>query len=568
MTAPTAPPPDIENPLDLLDGVYKRAQARKLARTRKRLARPWVRIWDGDWNLRGEVQAEFMGEFHWKLNETGTGTIELPENHYIAKWIVDYDGRAKKNVHITVDKDGARWSGRMKNFAVKKTDNNTTLVVTFMHDYEELKWIDCWSNPLFPAVFQFPKVFILAGPAVWVCKMMLFVNLLRAQGNLWQLPDDPLDPSQYFRFADFKNWPIIIKPSSFVGDASTWTVIGSRWKSWHDLCAAPLEDAQLYVECRRWLTGDEPPWEGADVRNMRNGQLVIDILDKSALRNSSSGGVLAGTIFEGLWNTLMTFQPNYIEEWVNIVDDPNDLDEYKSPFWLGTVPRSPWVVYREGEITGIQSSQFTHSPATAVQVNAGGHSMPGVNEAISAGIQAVGDIVTSNIQFNGWGIGAQGGAIDALLKPLYEDTILAFMAFKSSQRANALGWSRYNEFFQTGADKAYTISSLMMMRLAFIATDQQTSYQLEIADGRPYLVGEQGEGHFFLGDRIGATIKGMKVGRIYVDQVTELVLAWDRDKSPGWKITVGRDKQLERPEVRIMRHAQTFQASLKDLGIF
>lgn len=549
-----------------LHEVQDRGIQRRQKRVDARLRRPLIRIWDGDWNLIGRVEDEISAEFEWKLNETGVGTIELPEDHYISQWIGDFQGGRKRNVHITVDKDGARWGGRMKSFTVRKGDHKTTMLLTFLHDYEELKYIYCWANPFLPCVFQFPKIFILAGPTRWVLKMFLFLNVLRIQGNLWTIPDDPLKPSEWFRAIDMSQWSVVVKPSSFLDDASTWMLGGTRFKKWTDLASAPLEDAQLMVECRRWLKGDPPPWEGAP--ELRNGALVIDIIDKSYLRNTSSGTGTGGTIFDGIIKTLNTFSPNYVEEYVNVVDDPNDPAEYRAPLWLGTRPGAPWVTFREGDITGIESSEFTHAPATAVQILTGGHSMPGVNEAISATVQAVGDIITSNIQYAGYGIGAQGGAIDAILRPIYSDTILAFMAWKSILRTHAAGWSHYGELFQTGADKAFTISALMVMRAGFLATEQQTSYKLQVVDGAPFFIGDNGKGHFWLGDRIGATIRGMPKGRIYVDQVYSLSLKWDRDTAPNWLIGVGKDKQLERGPERAMRHIQEFAADLQQAGLF
>lgn len=557
--------------------VQDRGVQRRQKQAAARLRRPVIRIWDGDWNLIGRIEDEIAAEFEWKLNETGVGTLELPEDHYVTKWIGDFQGPSydfgpfqspgrKRNVHITVDKDGARWGGRMKSFTVRKGDHRTTMLITFLHDYEELKYIFCWANPFLPCVFQFPKIFILAGPTRWVLKMFLFLNVLRIQGNLWTIPDDPLQPSEWFRAIDMSQWSVVVKPSAFLDDTSTWMLGGTRFKKWTDLASAPLEDAQLMVDCRRWLTGDPPPWPGAP--ELRNGALVIDIIDKSYLRNTSSGTGTGGWIWDGILKTLNTFSPNYVEEYVNVVDDPNDPGEYKIPLWLGTAPGAPWVTFREGDITGIESSEFTHAPATAVQVMTGGHSMPGVNEAISATVQAVGDIITSNIQYQGYGIGAQGGAIDAILRPIYSDTILAFMAWKSVLRANAAGWSHYAEIFQTGADKAFTISALMVMRAGFLATEQQTSYKLQVVDGAPYFIGDQGRGHFWLGDRIGATIRGMPKGRIYVDQVYSLALKWDRDTAPNWLIGVGKDKQLERGPERAMRHIQEFAADLQQAGLF
>ncbi|MGW5435582.1 Gp37-like protein [Nocardia asteroides] len=549
------------------DEIHENALAIRRQRRDLRISPPLIRLWDGDWNLRGICRAEVSGDFKWLLNESGTGQLVIPADHYLAKWIMDARGRSTQNIHITVDKDGARWGGRMKTATLKKTETGLkTVVVQFMHDYEELKYIQVWSNPLLPAAFQFPKVFMLAGPSVWCLKLSLFLNILRKEASLWALPDDPLDPQQWFNL-DQSRWSMVVAPSDFFSDTSIWTIISSRWKTWHDMAAPTLDDAHLMVTCRRFLAGDPPPWPGAD---LRHGCLVFDIVDKSGYYSGTSEG---GTVLDGLVHTVQEFVNDMAEQEPNYLPDPNAPEEYRRQDWLGTLPSNPWVVYRENQYTGIQTSEFTISPATAVQVNCGGNSMPGVNEAISAMVQMVGNLtstVTVSIPIVG-GAGVSlppmGGPLDTFLKPLYSDTILAWMSFKSPLRPPRMGWSHYFERFQTGADKAYTLSSLLSIRAGLWATRAFTSHKITIADGAPYLIGENGRGHFFLGDRIGATVEGMPAGEIFVDQVTALDLTWSRGVTPSWRVTIGTDKALEDPVVKSLRHVQTIMGDLQMLGV-
>ncbi|MFC4126444.1 Gp37-like protein [Nocardia rhizosphaerae] len=550
-----------------LDTVYRDAVAVRRARKSKRIEPPLVRLWDGDWNLRGICRAEISADFTWLLNESGTGQLALPADHYLAEWVMDASARSTQNVHITVDKDGARWSGRMKTATLRKSETGLqTVVLQFMHDYEELKWIQAWSNPFLPAIFQFPRVFMLAGPSVWCLKLALFLNVLRKEASLWALPDDPLDPEQWFDL-DQSNWSMVVAPSDFLSDTSIWTVISSRWKTWHEMAQGTLEDAQLMVTCRRYLSGDPPPWPGAE---LRHGCLVFDIVDKSGYFTGTSEG---GTALDGLVHTVQQFVGDFEEQEPNILPDPNTPEEYHEPDWLGTRPSNPWVVYREAEHTGIQTSEFTISPATAVQINAGGHSMPGVNEVISAVVQMVGNL-TSTVTLSIPGIGGAGvslpplgGPLDAFLKPLYEDTVLAWMSFKSPLRPPKMGWSHYFEYFQSGADKAYTLSSLVAIRAGLWATRGFTSHKVTVADGAPYLIGENGRGHFFLGDRIGATVAGLPKGQIFVEQVTELNMSWSRGVTPAWHITIGTDKAREDPVAKALRHVQSIMGDLQQLGV-
>ena len=165
------------------------------------------------------------------------------------------------------------------------------------------------------------------------------------------------------------------------------------------------------------------------------------------------------------------------------------------------------------------------------------------------------------------GVPPLGGAADAALKPLYTDTILSWMSVDSPQRRNNSGWSRYFEYFQDGADKAYTLSSLLVLRAGFYATKTWFTHELAISDAAPFLVGDNGLGHFFLGDRIGATIPGDFTGEVYVDRVCRLSLAWDRDANPEWMPVIGDNRALQDPGQRAMELIEDIKAAIHDLGV-
>ncbi|WP_253805068.1 hypothetical protein [Nocardia sp. FDAARGOS_372] len=123
-----------------------------------------VRIWDGDWNLVGEVHNEISAKFTLPENETGVGTIELPAQYYLSKWLTNHDDRLH-NVHVTVDKDGARWGGMLDDLEGYKDDTGRRVVkASFKSDYEHLKNILAYSNPFLPPEIQFPGCGSCSGP--------------------------------------------------------------------------------------------------------------------------------------------------------------------------------------------------------------------------------------------------------------------------------------------------------------------------------------------------------------------------------------------------------------------
>lgn len=541
--------------LDMRWVIHSQNRARRRAR---RINPPMIRLWDGDWNLRGRISNAISGSFEWKLNDTGAAVIELPLEHYLSKWIINVDDRTR-NVHITMDKDGARWGGRLKTAVVQYDDSGVEkLVCTFNHDYEELRYILAWCNPFLPVLVQFPRTFLLAGPSRYMLKLALFCNLLRLNANLWNLPDDPLNPAAWVSGLDMSTWSIVVKPHDLLSDSSLWTVVHSRFKNWADMAADTLDDAQLMVECRRWLTGDPLPWPGF---TPRNGALVVDIVDKSGYYTGTGTG---GNIFDGFTRTIANFADDFMTETLDSITDPVDDSQYTVSNWMGTLPQAPWIVLRTGNIRSpIKTSSFTITPATAIQIVCGGHSPYGINEGISMAIQSAGGALGATFGFS-----ALGNVIDTIARPLYTDTILAWMAYKHIIRAQHAGWSHYHEWFAEGADRAYTLSSLLVLRTGIWATRSRFAHEITIDAGAiPWMVGDQGQGHFFLGDRIGSTLKGAPAGKVFVDQVTALTYSFDRASTPGWNVVIGDRKDAEEPQARLLRKVRDFTSALQDLGV-
>lgn len=543
-----------------MDRIWGAAQDRRRERERVRREPPLTRLWDGDWNLRGRMSGEFEGRFEWKLNDTGAGTLVLPGEHHLAVWAGSYWNRSEcRNIHVTVDKDGARWGGRLESVKTEQDDQGSrTVTLNFLHDFEELKHLLVWSNPFTPAAVQFPKVFILAGPSRYMLKLALFLNLARLQGNWWAMPDDPLDLGSWVQSVQMRNWPIMVKPDSLLLDDSPWCILSSRFKTWSEMAASTLADAQLMVECRRWLDGDPLPWPGA---RPRNGQLIVDVVDKSGWFDQTAVG---GTILGGLARTILTVADDLVDESMQSVGKVVESSEYAVSGFLGTAPKNPWVVYRTDSAAGtnvVQSTSFTWQPATVTQLVTGGHSMPGVNEGIKAVIQMAGALVEAYLMVPNLVEPAV-----TLLEPLFEDTLLAFMSYKSLQRSRTLGWSHYYEDFVSGADQAYTLSSVLAMRAGKRATRERTSHTMSIGDGSPYLIGEHGYGHFFLGDRVGGEIPGSS-GRIAVDQVTDLTLSWDAETPHDWSATVGDPDVDQDPVDWVIGQVKEGAGALHDLGV-
>lgn len=532
---------------------------------RLRRVPPLVRLWTGgNADLVHIVECENRARWEDPDNDTGTATLKMDFSLPQAQWLNDMYGRIKRgekrNVLVSMDYMGNRWSGLMEEVSVDTDElGYSELTATFLSDFQQLKTKLLWATPVMPAGFQPIKVFGLAGPAPWVCLTALHINLVRENSSLLTFPDDPLNPSAWWSGNNMANWTVVVKPTSFMewmAKGVPWAILTSRFKYWHEAAQSILEDAELSLRWRRWFTGDPPPWPGAKVRH---GALVVWIEDKSGVEAGTSNG---GTLFDGLIRTVRQYTEDFVENLEEQITDMPVVADYRVPGKRLTDARVPYVYYPP-DSPGVRRSSFKQRPATAVQLVTGGHSMPGVNETQSALVQGIFDIVGNALQ-----VGSVGGSIDALLKPFYEDTILAWIAVKLFQRAQVSGDFRYFEYFIASAGKAYTLDSLMVLRAGAYETRTIFSGAMEITNAAPYVVGAPGVGHFDKGDRVVTRIPGDLTRRVHVERVSKTVLEWDPDKFPEYEIVLGGERLQQDPLVRLMRHIDKTKSDLKEAGVF
>ena len=361
--------------------ILEATRQQKIAEEKIRREQPLCRIWDAEWNLQHVLGNEYGAKLTWVSNDTGPGQLELPFDSPAAQWIHDYQSRLDngegRTVGLTCDYAGARWSGIADKFSVEQRDDgDTVLVVDFVHDYEHLKWYSVWSNPFLPAALQVPRAWLLAGPVTWVLRTTLFLQIWREHNPFLTWPDDPMDLDNWLTMGlDVTDWHIVVKPESFLDALASgvvWAVASSRWTNFHDMAHFLLEDSEISVTCRRYLPGDDEPWEGA---NLRYGTLVIDFVDKSGILIGTSNG---GTVFDGLVRTVVEFADDFIDSTNELVADADPPDDYYEVGNRYTDPIRPYVIFYEDDTSPIETSTWTYSPSKGVQIEVGGHSMPGV----------------------------------------------------------------------------------------------------------------------------------------------------------------------------------------------
>ncbi len=165
-------------------------------------------------------------------------------------------------------------------------------------------------------------------------------------------------------------------------------------------------------------------------------------------------------------------------------------------------------------------------------------------------------------------IGSLGGTIDTLLKPIYEDVVLAWQSVKSTQRAQNSGWSRYFEYFMDGANKSYTIAALMVLRAGFWSTRTVLANEMKVLDASPFMIAPPPFGHFWVDDRIGFSLENDPTGQIWVDRARKIELKWDSETYPEWVPTIGDPRNLQDPAQRAWGRIESMVAALRDLGVY
>ncbi|WP_239003863.1 hypothetical protein [Nocardia panacis] len=487
-------------------------------------------------------------------------------DHYLARWLVSIPNTAaaKKNVVITVDSMGGkvRWSGLLKNWkAVRDSQGLNYLDVTFVDDLQFLQFMLGPPNPLLPIpIFQFPRVLPLFGPSKWCISLLIWINLLRLEGNLWTPADDPFAPGSN---GDMSGWQVHVKAKAFdLDDSSLWTILATRMNRLDTVIADALDDAQLVLTYRRILTVDGETSPLPDVPNIANGALILEVIDKSGYWSQAGTGT-GGGIAAGFARSVQSFLAGFVEDTQTLVTDNQATrpQQYYTPGYYGTVPEYPWIVVRDSQWTTMQTSQLTWAPATAVRVIVGGDN-PLVDNLARLTIESIGALIG---YFLLGGFSGLGSIAADIVMPFLTGTIAAWLEWQNHSRASQLGWVHLFEVFATGAENnAWSLSAIAALRSGFLSTRSETAHQFSMGTGGQFMPGL----HFGIGDRIGSTVAAVN-DVIFVDQVEEMTLSWDytAGKNHDWTVTVGTAKaamsQVERSSRLLNKALQT----LSNIGV-
>ena len=504
--------------------------SRRLDRERKRLQPAQLMLYGAQsvgWGFKGRLEGLYADSVEWEVNAAGKGEVRLPDDHHLGQWCARHTEREKKNVMLRVEKDGARWTGLLENVTMEPDAHGRhTCVLTFLEDFEQLNHLPVLSNPLSIPEIQIPEPWQLLAPAIWNLKVLAMLNLGQAYSIISGLPDDPMDFESWLSQWDWRRWPIIVKPTPLLlDDSPSRYVAAETGQTYADVAVPILDDVRAMVVMRRWFEGDPDPWPGARLR--MNGQIVMDIVDKSGWWEQTGTG---GTLAHGIARTVLEVADDGVQEIRRAVDRPAVSDRYPVSGFLGVDPKVPAVCYRTTGKHATAKAEWSWSPATVGSVMVGGSSMPGVNETLSASTKLFFNLLGSFLLMPGF-----GSVADEFLGPIYKDRFMAWMRWKLNLRTMQLGHGHYIGAVR-GGTQAYTLPALLEGRKAARETEEKEACTIQIEDG-PFLVGDQGQGHYFIGDRIGYEVPD-GTGRLDFGQVTKMRLSRTDSSPHQWEATV------------------------------
>lgn len=543
---------------------YRYLEGRRRTQVEETRQRPMLRLWDKNMQPIGQIAQERSVRVEELMADSGTATCVIRRDNWLSDFIL-YDRRAEEDLHFTLDPIPTkrswrtRWGGKVTAVNAKRSNDGLhTVELEMVHNREHLKHLLAGANPIFPPEVQFPKMWVLPWNMRTAAGLTMFINLARQYFPLLSIPTNIFNPGAWLGVADIIGgldplaWPIQVQFINPLFDQSRTSIISSRWSDMHTITAAPLEDAGCMIRAYTWLTEDEesPHPElgklGGQLARPHRNCVVMAVEDKSGTTGPT------GTLLDGPLKLIAHTADDLITETLaSVIDLDKDGDGKTDPLiakWLGVAPAPPWVVFKDGDYSGIVEAQRTQHGATAKTIMTGSKSPGWVNQlqtfAIKFGLSQLQTVITTGV-FGQEGPAPIGSGLEEVYQGQLDDTLLAWQRFTDPLRAIRMGDFGFLEHFEQGSGSAYTVSGVLSLRSGHWKTRAYTSFKTSIRNGYPYLV----DTDFTLGDRLGFQMGNV----IHVDQCTAIRRSYDESSPMTIELSIGNDSEEEDPVAKATR---------------
>ena len=526
---------------------------RRYAYLNRRPKQPLIRLWDKNMQMIARIMIPESWDCEEIAHDDGDAHIELvgKDNDWLREIIV-FKTRPAEDLHITIDPDPDkptdyrnRWGGkvtRIVDVEERGKPNITTLEV--IHNRRHLSSFNLAATPLLPPAVQPLKMFLWGGPCASTCAMAMLVNTIRVYSlnAFWPVPRNILAPETWLENISMLNHPVQVMPINPMLDQSRWCTIGARWTEASTVLKPVMKDCGVICHAYTWLPGDPPPYSAVF------GDALGEILKPTrscvilSFENDSAVTGPTGTAVDGLINLFAATADDLITEALFPVD--GDGDGETDPLIrkiLGVAPKRPPFVYRDVGYGGANRREMNIHKSQAIIINTGGRSPKWVNMAITWGIRyGLSQIATAISSMPGAPAQTPGSeGLDNLYQGQLDDTLLAFINFIDPIRSVEVGPYAFQEHFETGSGSAFTINSVITLRAGWWRTRPYTSFKFDVADGAPYVLGED--------IRLGSQVSAERRGVLYRDQIMAVKRQGKRKQSSRPQLAFGDDSREQDP---------------------
>lgn len=520
---------------------------------REAQAPPTVEVYDKDWLPISTVAGSVSGAVEDTMNDAGEGRVIMLGDHPVGRWMAD-EVDEEADVHLRVVQGGNEWTGKAQTVTEEMAASGLeTVTWQGLHDYQHAKKLYCYPNPWFAAQLQWPKIYIWYGPSKTGLLQLMHVNLIRRYQPGFIPYADNFSKASYARM-DIDGWAQIVDPRGLGlhQDSSMHAIIVTRMGQFHEIAKPILEDSGQRLVAKRWLPGMAQPFP--EWATLRMPTLIWSIEDTGGVRGAT------GSLLDGFVQLVRSIADDGIEE--TTVAVPYDPPvEYREVGWWGTKVAAPAVVfYRQQRWTriegsgqvGVRSWKRTVHKALGSAILTGGKSPGWLNSSIKMLVNAA----------LGW-IGMiflNPGLTLGLLDDQVENVALAFWRHNFVKRAEGMGRDRYGEVWETTGSTGFSLSTIAAIRAGRHATRPYTSYQLEVVNAAPYIVGR----HFDLGSPVSAEVG--RTGRLYTDQLRTKRIEFDA-ASVGVALSIGVDSEEKTATARLGRVLESVKQVTQNLSV-
>jgi hypothetical protein len=560
--------------------------------------RPLFRLADKDLNVVGELTGELAMEFEELMADSGTARYVVDWSNHMVDYMVNLTA-VQEDLHLLIDPFPhnttwrTRWGGKIHTINIERREDGTSIVeLLAVSNREHAKRLLYAANPFFPPEVQLPRMWILPGPTRSVLFISGFINLARLFMPGLSFITNIFNPFSWINPLSFDavlninplNWPIQCAFVNPIMDTSRWTVLGATWTTWHDATLDILKDAGVMMRCYTWLSEDtDSPHEelghlfGRSTTNApglgsynptnmaRPGRncVIFSFEDKSGVTGPT------GTALDGLLSLIGVTLDDMIS---SVLINPDtgltldgepvyDLEGNNFPIFgsmLGSAPKPPKIIWREGQFTAVIDAKHILHKASPRTVMTGGRSPALVNQAqtfaIKYGLSQLSDLINPAFGSTSWAASNTAFqftptvGLDSIYQGQLDNVLFAWERFTSPMVALWGGDIAFQEYFERGSSTAYTLAGIITLQTAMWKTRPYQGGKFVVQNGHYWTV----DVDTVLGDRNGFEFDGV----IYVDQIYGVKRSVSKGKPLLTGLTIGEDKEKADPLARVIRAAQ------------